>query len=84
MFTHSQLLLQALDLGLKCVNVLRLPLIWCVACVRQLRQPIQRLLQSLHICQQLRDLNTRKHSLYISLSYNNINWGKGIVQNDNF
>lgn len=59
--THSQLLLQALDLGLECVYVLHLSLIGCsVASVRQLGQTIEGLLQSLHVRQQLADLKHTK------------------------
>lgn len=54
--THSQLLLEALDLRLERVDVLRLPLVGHVAGVGQLRQAVQSLLQSLHVRQQLRDL----------------------------
>lgn len=54
--THSQLLLEALDLGLQRVDVLRLPLVGHVAGVGQLRQAVQCLLQSLHVRQQLCDL----------------------------
>lgn len=69
MSTHSQLLLEALDLGLECVDVLRLSLIGCIARVCQLGQTIQCLLQSLNICQQLCDLkpNDTSKSKYSGL-----------------
>lgn len=54
--THSQLLLEALDLGLECVDVLRLPLVRHVAGVGQLRQTVQCLFESLRVRQQLCDL----------------------------
>lgn len=54
--THSQLLLETLDLRLQRVHVLRLPLVGHVAGVGQLRQTVQGLLQSLHVRQQLGDL----------------------------
>lgn len=58
--THSQLLLEALDLGLQRVHVLRLPLVGHVAGVGQLRQTVESLLQSLHVRQQLCDLEKKK------------------------
>lgn len=57
--THSQLLLEALDLRLQRVDVLRLPLVGHVAGVGQLRQTVQSLFQSLHVRQQLCDLEFR-------------------------
>ena len=57
MSPYSQLLLQALELALECVNVLRLSFVGRTAGVRQLRQTVHSLLQLLHICHQLRDLD---------------------------
>lgn len=54
--TYSQLLLEALDLGLQCLCVLRLSLTGGVAGVSQLGETTQSLFQSLNICQQLCDL----------------------------
>lgn len=54
--TYSQLLLEALDLRLECVNVLSMSLVGSIASVSQLRQAIESLFQPLHICQQLCDL----------------------------
>ena len=63
MSTHSQLLLQVLDLGVECVDVLRLPLVGRVACDCQLGQTVQRLLQPLNICQQLCDLTHKYYNV---------------------
>lgn len=60
--THSQLLLEALDLRLERVDVLRLPLVGHVAGVGQLRQTVQSLFQPLHVRQQLCDLGFGKRS----------------------
>lgn len=66
MRTHSQLLLEALDLRLHCISVLRLPLAGRVAGVGQLGQATQSLLQPLHIRQQLRDLKHQDTNTLIS------------------
>lgn len=63
--TYSQLLLEALDLGLQRLCVLRLSLTGGVAGVSQLGETTQSLFQSLNICQQLRDLKHDRTNLVI-------------------
>lgn len=63
--TYSQLLLEALDLGLQCLCVLRLSLTGGVAGVSQLGETTQSLLQSLNICQQLCDLKHDRTNIVI-------------------
>lgn len=66
MCTHSQLLLEALDLDLHRIGVLRLSLTGRVAGVSQLGQTTQSLFQPLNICQQLCDL--KQQNKYIDFS----------------
>lgn len=63
--TYSQLLLEALDLGLQRLGVLRLSLTGGVAGVSQLGETTQSLFQSLHICQQLCDLKHDRTNIVI-------------------